>query len=275
MWSFYVMDEAINLRLQLVSNVFDFLTKALVVYFICVRLIFTMNYVSGKIKWMWIMAIVSGVLISLTCNIVLSLSLFIEIDALLTTIWYQLADFYISVLEVFSLISYIRHRFSAKNFEMLYEVLNRLMLVRSFVIMILSAVGSFVLLVTAHIGYDVDLNFNGSIAAIKYAITCQLVLEVFSSTIKTKLDKSEIADAVGSRRAAGGGSHRMIPSFSSNRPRGQSEPKPGSQKHQQPNRVVGSLQLSDDDLQDIPEELNIKFDASDKVDKGKEGTSAT
>jgi hypothetical protein len=156
------------------SYIFDALTKVMVIYFICIRLIVTTNIQTKMIKQMSIFLFVSGIIFSILVNVPQVLMPY-----------YQIADFYISLIEILSLYLYIYTKFKCTTVKDVGRTIKQLQLTNTTLMVFLSAFLSALtaVLEQSSYGIDYDYMFNATLTAIKYATSCDLAFVVFQKTL--------------------------------------------------------------------------------------------
>jgi hypothetical protein len=175
----------------------DTVTKLLLLYYVCYRLIVLLKISSPMDLVLWYSAI--GI-----CAIVV---VFAELMFLLPSydpkvfsqatgnILYMLADVAISIAELTVIFKYVIHKFQCKSISEIYNRISDCGLLESFVVTILMALLSAILLGIISI-IDPDWHFYYICSAIRYSVSCKLALVFVEKTISygSKKNDESMAD---------------------------------------------------------------------------------
>ena len=192
--SFVLPEDSMSFGLAIVANIGDLITKILVMYFVCYRMIILKNIQNKIFTILWRILIGLGLIL---CILVL-LPEFIKDSVSEETydflqIFYPIADAYISIIDIVSLISYMVIKFDCKSVQSFQELIIANGLVVDCFAIVASTIVSFTLMIlkfSTEYDIDYDLNFVLLVASIKYASSCNAAIAVFQKTINNSAKKT-------------------------------------------------------------------------------------
>lgn len=191
---------------QLGSNALDTLNKFTIIgvigfYFLlyCIP----RSAVSPKSRFRWTAFLVSGLLMSVSTNILYSVAVYkyMSPDAYtVLSIWYQYVEVYVGVLLIFCLARYARFKYGSKNVGQLWDTLEFLSLEWMALTLFLSVLVTVVFLVSSSLEYDPDLNFAASVTVVKYYAAMDIAITIHETpdprrTLRQKKLQGAISDS--------------------------------------------------------------------------------
>ena len=190
---FFFTDEDIVFWLPVCSNIFDLITKFLVIYFVCFRMIILKNIQKNFFTMLWRIIVVIGFILSILGDIPEFIKLAIDEETYnFLNLFYPITDAYISIIEIISLVSFIIVKFDCKGIKEFWTLIVENDLIVDCHVILASSITSFTLVImklSMENDIDYDLNFLNIVATLKYASSCNATIAIFKKT-KTSVRKS-------------------------------------------------------------------------------------
>ena len=171
-----------------VSNCFDFSTKVLVIYFICIRITVLSKVTNNRIKYSGYVLFWIGVVLSFFGLFYYAIftgeSAEVQKQAtLISDCFYLFLDFYISLVELVSLSVYLVILYDLKSIAEIWPTITKVRLRLISLYIVLTALLSVGYIILNAFNYDSDWNWSSILSTLKYTWCCDFVFKVFKKTM--------------------------------------------------------------------------------------------
>lgn len=182
-------DSEYGFKCYIASAVFDFITKATLCYYICIRLVVTMRLKSKWTRLLWKSIIGFSILICFFADIVGYLPLLLPsltpFEAyFMNIVVYIFSGFFVTCVEVFTIFAFCSTKFHTKTLVETVKKMKELGLLPHIGILVVSLCLNISFIIGDWYGIDPDFNFDSALFAIKIYVSCLLVKKMFESTVQ-------------------------------------------------------------------------------------------
>ena len=175
----------------------DTVTKLLLLYYVCYRLIVLLKIDIARARTIWLSAIIFCAAVVVFAEIMFLVPSYDPELFSQTTgnILYMLADVAISLAEIIVIVKYISYKFGSKNVKELISSIRDCGLMESFIVTILMAIASGILLAIIS-DIDPDWHFYYICSALRYYVSCKLALVFVEKTVSFGSKKNHDDESV-------------------------------------------------------------------------------